>query len=158
MEWNKESEEMLLIQAISNLEWKEMLSMLENSLWVPGLILGYFNPLHQNSHDLARVLCSMKSSFVGSTSFLSYLTPLESFTNWWERLSSWSVWEGQLRSDSSAWLCDHRFLVSRDCLCGLLKRLQYLSLVRVLNSCPALHLRNAIAVVVLYSVCNIANT
>lgn len=45
---------------------------------------------------------------------------------------------------------------------GLLKLLKYLSvdilalLVRVLYSCLALHLRNAIAVVVLYSVCNIA--
>lgn len=46
---------------------------------------------------------------------------------------------------------------------GLLKLLQYLSvdtlalLVRVLYSCLALHLRNAIADVVFHSVCNIAN-
>lgn len=46
---------------------------------------------------------------------------------------------------------------------GLLKLLKYLSLgtsallVRVLHSCLALPLRNAVAVVVLYSVCNIAN-
>lgn len=43
---------------------------------------------------------------------------------------------------------------------GLLKLLKYLSLallIRVLYSCLALHLRNAIAVVVLHSVCNIAN-
>lgn len=46
---------------------------------------------------------------------------------------------------------------------GLLKLLQYLSvdtlalLLRVFYSCLALHLRNAIALVVLHSVCNIAN-
>lgn len=165
MEWNRESEEMLLIQAISNLEWKEMLSTLQNSLWVPGLILGYFNPLHQNSHDLARVLCCRKSSFVGNTSLCWATLHLQSLLvtdgkGWVAEVFGRGSWEVSAQlgcvTTGDFWWPQMAFV-------GLLKLLQYLSLdtsallVRVLYSCLALPLRNAIAVVVLYSVCNIAN-
>lgn len=163
MEWNREGEEMLLIQAISNLEWKEMLSTLESSLWVPGLILGLFNPLHQ-THMIWQECSAVGRAALWVAPLFSELPYTSRVFYWWERLSSWRIWERQLRSVSSAWLCDRRrFLVSRNGFLGLLKLLQYLSvdtlalLVRVLHSCLALHLKNAIALVVLHSVCNIAN-